>query len=168
MLLIGVDPGLTGAMACICTRRGLLSIADLPTEGNGLATGSMRRWLDAGCLLGMLTEWSAAYGFAEEDALAVVERPIPMPSLPAQTVGGQFDALGVIRTALVAKLGAAKLRIAEPRVWKKAFGLRTDKDESIACALRLYPEASRYLVRKKHHNRAEAVLLAHWLRREVE
>jgi crossover junction endodeoxyribonuclease RuvC len=47
-----------------------------------------------------------------------------------------------------------------PAVWKKAFSLGKDKEQSRLRAQQLFPAAD--LRRKRDHGRAEALLLAHW------
>jgi hypothetical protein len=163
VIIIGCDPGLTGAICAIDTQRGLLDCLDLPTCGNGQESGSMKRWLDAGALQELLADWSARFNFAGESVHAAIERPIPMPSLPAQTIASQFDTFGVIRTVL--ERHAQHVHFPNPRVWKKLFGLGPDKNAGRECCLRLYPESS--VKRVKDHNRAEAILIGHWLRLEV-
>jgi len=168
MLVIGVDPGLTGAMSLLDSQRGLLECEDLPTCGNGLETGKMLRWVDAAALQAILQQWSAKHDFARESVHAVIERPIPMPTLPAQTVASQFDTFGVIRALVTGKVAPDAMTVINPQVWKKMYGLKGGKEEkelSRACCLRLYPGAPVHRV--KDHNRAEAVLLAHWLLRSM-
>lgn len=165
MLVIGVDPGLTGAISLLCSERGLLECEDLPTCGNGQSTGKMLRWIDASALQSMLWDWSVRHGFAEQSVHACIERPIPMPTLPAQTVASQFDTFGVIRALVSGKVMPDGMTIINPRDWKKLFGLGTDKDASRATAKRLYPDAP--VTRVKDHNRAESILIGHWLLREV-
>lgn len=162
MLAIGCDPGLTGALALLDSDRGLLEVVDVPTCANGQTTGSMKRWVDVEALADQLRTWSRTHEFALHSVVAAVERPIPMPSLPAQTVASQFDTFGAIR-ALLRRY--ADVRHPDPQVWKKRFGFGRDKDEARACALRLYPGAP--LTRVKDHNRAESVLIGHWLLKEM-
>lgn len=164
MLIIGVDPGLTGAISLINTSNGwLLECADLPTEANGTESGSMRRWVSTKRLLALLSTWSQVHGFAQESVIAAIERPIPMPSLPAQTIASQFDCFGVVRALL--DVTCNEVRAVNPREWKKVFGLGSEKDQSRACALRLYPSAP--VTRVKDHNRAESILLGHFVRMEL-
>ncbi len=162
MLVIGCDPGLTGAISLIGHGR-LLECADLPTCGNGTASGSMKSWIDVPLLWNLLADWSARYDFARESVLGVIERPIPMPSLPAQTIASQFDTFGAVRAVMTGRLREPVVAV-NPTVWKKVFGLHTDKDGSRDVALRLYPSAP--VGRVKDHNRAESILIAHWLMRE--
>jgi len=167
MLILSSDPGLTGALSLLCSQRGLLECEDIPTCANGTASGSMRNWVDAEGLQRILTAWSSRHEFAQHSVRAAIERPIPMPRLPAQTVASQFDTFGVLRALIGMKVGPGGMHIVNPNEWKKKFGLKRDKDESIACALRLYPTAAGYLARKRDHNRAESVLIGHALLMEI-
>ncbi|MBP9149240.1 MAG: hypothetical protein KBG00_10710 [Rhodoferax sp.] len=167
MLVISCDPGLTGAITLLCSQRGLLECEDIPTCDNGQSTGSMKRWVDVDGLQGMLANWSIKHDFAGQAVEACIERPIPMPTLPAQTVASQFDTFGVIRAIVGGRVPMKAMTIVNPQIWKKRFGLKSDKDASIACALRLYPRAAKFLARKKDHNRSESILIGHWLMSEM-
>lgn len=165
MLIISSDPGLTGAITLLCSQSGLLECEDIPTCSNGTSTGSMKRWVDTDALSVILGNWSRLHSFATQSVHACIERPIPMPSLPAQTVASQFDTFGAIRALIGARV--PELTIVNPREWKKPFGLKSDKDASIACALRLYPSAAKWIYRKRDHNRAESALIGRWLQMEL-
>lgn len=158
MIVLGIDPGLTGAVAAICSRRGLLVVADLPTTETGLASGRWQRMIEPAALAKLLADWASAYDFRGWGCRAVIERPVAMPSLPASTLASQFDTFGAVR-ATVANLDPAPLLVG-PREWQKPFGLGADKPASRATAVRLYPAAP--ITRAKDHNRAEAILLAHY------
>lgn len=162
MIAIGIDPGLTGAMALICSRRGLLCVEDIPTCSNGIDTGSMKQWVDVDALAVILKNWSTAYDFAREKVHVAIERPIAMPRLPSQTIAAQFDTFGVLR-ALTMRLG--KMHCVNPRTWKSIYGLSDDKNAARDCATRCYSNAP--VSRVKDHNRAEAILIGHWLKREI-
>jgi hypothetical protein len=162
MIVIGIDPGLTGSICLIDSERGLLDSADIPTCDNGLATGSMKRWVDPHALEQVLREWSGKWGFASDSVHAAIERPIPMPSLPAQTIASQFDTFGVIRAVVMRH---AAVECVAPSIWKKIYGFGKDKAEARACCKRLYPGAA--VARVKDHNTAEAILIGHWLLRKL-
>ena len=163
MLIIGVDPGLTGAISLLCHERGLLQCMDLPVVANGLATGKMLRWIDADALQSLLSDWSKRFEFATESVHACIERPIPMPSMPSTTTASSFDSFGVIRALLYGKVAPGGLAMVNPREWKKFFGLSTDKDASRRVALSLYANAP--VARAKDHNRAESILIGHFAMR---
>lgn len=166
MIVIGIDPGLTGAMALLCNKRGLLAVADLPTCSNGLVSGFMKRWLDAAEFDRQLVEWRITHDLAYEHVTVCIERPVAMPShskirIPAQTTASQFDTLGVIRALCSLRFNA--MEFVAPTQWKKMYGLKggkESKNHSRGAALRLYDSAP--VARVKDHNRAEAVLIGHW------
>lgn len=167
MIYLGIDPGLTGAIAAICARRGYCGVADIPTAPNGQRNGSMRRHVDVAGLAAWYQGFRRVIGAAEEGGVVVcMERPIPMPSLPAQTIASQFDTLGALRGFFGGR--GAEVILVEPARWKRRYGLRSDKEASRECALRLYPRAADLLARKRDHNRAEAILLADWLLQECD
>lgn len=155
-IYLGVDPGLTGAIALLCSRRGMLDIADLPTCGNGQVTGHMKRWTDPDALRTQLGDWREQHDLRGEDMQFFIERPIAMPSLPAQTVASQFDTFGVLRACFK---GATMVN---PADWKRFYRITKDKAASLELARTLYPEAQPLLKRAKDHNRAEAALIAHY------
>lgn len=172
MIAIGVDPGLTGAIAAVCSQRGLIECDDLPVCPNGTASGAMRNWIDAQALDVLLQDWSSRHDFAREDVVGFIERPIAMPGrpggrgAPVQTIATQFDTFGVLRAMLQAHMrGRRPINVVDPKAWKALFGLKADKTEARDCCMRLYPSAPVTL--KKHHNRAEAILIAHWGKRTV-
>lgn len=51
-----------------------------------------------------------------------------------------------------------------PAAWKKALGLGTDKKDSISMAKKLFPGAAPLLARAKDHGKAEAILIAWYMR----
>lgn len=167
MIIIGIDPGLTGAITLLDSiGPRLLECADLPVQSNGLAGGSMRNWLDVTALRHLLREWAMRHGLGHHDVAVAIERPIPMPSLPAQTIASQFDTFGALR-GLFASPGYRTVLFPSPS-WKREFGLKGGKEskhESRDCARRLYPSAP--VTRAKDHNRAESILIAHWCIGEI-
>jgi hypothetical protein len=165
-LYIGIDPGLSGAIALV--GRGLLEVADLPVCESGQG-GSMDRHIDARGLATMVRVWSARHEFAMRSVCAFLERPIAnavRPGgrvAPAVTIAQQFEAFGAIRGVLAAML--IETHFVTPHRWKKLFGLKGGDDAKIEarrCAMRLYESATPQLSRVKDHNRAEAILIAHY------
>ncbi len=161
-LFIGCDPGLTGAISLLKPGNILLDCQDLPTCENGTASGSMKRWLDAEGFSDLLQAWADCHDFARESVHVFIERPIPMPSLPAQTIASQFDTFGVLRSLLERR---GVMHYVNPRDWKKAFGLGSEKGASRTVCQGLYRHAP--VARVKDHNRAESILIGHYGVREI-
>lgn len=167
MIVIGIDPGLTGACA-VLSHAGLLAVFDVPTmpiPGVG-PEASVQRKVDGLALRRRILEVCPA----DEPVAAVVEAVGVMPSErkqnAIQTQGSLMRTLGAIECALeTLRLPVA---YANTRTWKRFYGLigsnQSDtqrKAQALAKARALYP-ACQDIGRAKDHNRAEAILIAHW------
>ena len=87
-------------------------------------------------------------------------------SMPHQGVSSTFSfgrAVGVI--SAVCELTRYPVHLVTPQKWKKHFHLTADKNESLDMARYLWPEAKLKL--KKDINKAEALLIAEYLRHEL-
>jgi crossover junction endodeoxyribonuclease RuvC len=97
-----------------------------------------------------------------DDVEVVVET---VHSMPKQGVASSFK-FGVAyggAVALAERLNCV-WHMVTPQVWKKALKLDSDKNKSSALARELWPYAP--LFRKKDNGRAEALLMAYWLRKQ--
>jgi crossover junction endodeoxyribonuclease RuvC len=148
-MLIGVDPGLSGALA-IFDPDGSIQIHDMPTFFVGANT---RRRVDLGGLIGLLSPMGGG-------AIVGVEDNNPRPGNSAQATFGFALATGELR-GVVAALGNSILSV-RPQVWKKALAVPKGKDGSIMKCAELFPEAMYQIGR--NHNRADALLIAHYTR----
>ena len=152
MLTVGIDPGLTGAVAFL--RNGeYYSLFDIPTTLKG--TGSVKQEVEPGGLKRMFLERLEG----REDVAIALERVSAMPGQGSSSVFSFGDTYGCCRS--VASLTGYPLHLVTPATWKKHFGLGRDKEESRALATRLFPGAELHL--KKHADRSEALLMARWL-----
>jgi crossover junction endodeoxyribonuclease RuvC len=161
VLIIGIDPGVTGAIAAMTAAGALLAVEDLPAYVTG--TGTVKRQVSAAAFAALVRELRVRHGVDAE--LAVIER---VASRPGQGVSSTFSlghTAGVIEGVLGA-LGVPVVMVA-PASWKKAIGLPpgSAKDASAGLASRLFPAQAASWRRVKDHNRAEAALLAEWARR---
>ncbi|MDA8110245.1 MAG: crossover junction endodeoxyribonuclease [Betaproteobacteria bacterium] len=153
MLLIGVDPGLSGALAAL-DRNGLRGVADMPTMAAGKGTGKVKAQVNPAALAELLREWCDP----QDAVLAVLERVGAMPGQGVASVFSLGDSFGCLRGVLAAK--RIPVHVVAPGVWKKAYSLGSHKEQARARAIELYPQAS--LARKRDHGRAEAILLARY------
>ncbi len=152
MLTVGIDPGLTGAVAFL--RNGeYVALFDIPTTLKG--SGSVKQEVEPGGLKRMFLERLEG----REDVAIALERVSAMPGQGSSSVFSFGDTYGCCRS--VASLTGYPLYLVTPTTWKKHFGLGRDKEESRALATRLFPGAELHL--KKHADRSEALLMARWL-----
>ena len=156
MIVIGIDPGITGALAMVGTA-GLLRVDDMPTyEKPG--TTKVRREICGDGLSELLSKYM--WGYSLNEVVCVVEF---VSSNPGQGVASVFSlghSAGVIAGVLAAK--GVPTEYVTPARWKASMGLGNDKARSIAVAKALFPNSEPWLKRKKDHNRAEAIMLAHF------
>jgi crossover junction endodeoxyribonuclease RuvC len=157
MTIVGIDPGLLGALFFIDPARPSTGEAvDLPihvlTRG-----GKKKRELDIAGLIGILTSHRLEHVFLEQ-----------VGAMPGQGVSSVFAfgkcygaILGVIATRSV------PLTLVAPTVWKRALGVPKAKDGARARASQLLPEAASQWRLKKHDGRAEAALLALYGARQI-
>ena len=164
MIVLGIDPGNTGATAMLGHRGELLHLADLPTMVRAGSAAHVQRQINGAGLAEQLREWLEPY--AKNEVRFFLETPIAFPGLHSAAIGASFHAAGLIEGVVTGR-GYA-LELAQPHIWKKAIGLtgvkkesKTDKKERArALAIRCYPEAD--IHKKKDHNRAEALLIARY------
>jgi hypothetical protein len=152
VIYIGIDPGLTGAVAFLGDDSGP-RVEDIPTVVTG--AGTVKCEVDAHGLAALLGGWEPLV------RKAVLERTQSMPTQGVATMFSMGVSRGVIKGVL-GTLGIPYIEVA-PATWKKAYGLGADKEKARAIAIQRYPALAASLARVKDHNRAEAVLLADWL-----
>jgi len=149
MLIVGIDPGLTGALAFITDAGYLQNVWDIPTF-ELTRGGRKKRAIDELTLVSILTEASPAHAFLES-----------VHSMPKQGVASVFslgDTFGTIKGILSA-LGIPRTMV-EPTVWKKALQVPAAKDGARYRASELLPGGAECWPLVKHDGRAEAALIA--------
>ena len=149
MKILGVDPGLAGAMCVIDVSDDaapqLVAVLDLPIIGDGA-----KRRVDVRAIYDWVQTHRPQHAYLEHSS-----------ARPGQGVAGIFRyarACGCIET--VVALAKIPTTIIAPAKWKGFFGLAGgDKENDRLKALQLIPSAQ-WLARKKDHQRADAILLA--------
>ncbi|HYP79798.1 MAG TPA: hypothetical protein VEQ17_05890 [Steroidobacteraceae bacterium] len=159
---IGIDSGLTGAIACIDNKGNPLLLEDLPTiELNEL------KWIDGPQFFDQLrrARMEVAEFLAVPAAQCLVTIELTQTfgmsdKASAKTVNGMGRTLGSMLS--VVQIAEMPLQIVTPQSWKKALKLGKDKNESLFRARALLPGFADLLKRVKDHNRGEAALLAYY------
>lgn len=141
MIVVGIDPGKTGAIALL-DDGAVVAIIDMPEDSSTLAH----------VLEPLPTR-----------ATYVIEKVNAMPrggvKMGAQSMYNFGFGCGVIEGVLAAQHRA--LCYVTPQTWKRRAGLIGEpKESSLMLARELHPEARAWLTLKKHHGRAEAILIA--------
>jgi crossover junction endodeoxyribonuclease RuvC len=145
---VGIDPGITGAIAILNDELRCISIVDMPIMPLGLK----RQQVNPAGLHSILD-----FAPSPMDVTIYLEQ---VASMPHQGVGSMFNfgmSYGMIQGICAAM--SLSLILVRPATWKKAASLiGKPKDAARTLAQQLYPEVDLSL--KKHIGRADALLIA--------
>lgn len=145
-IILGIDPGLDGAVAVMNEAGELLRIEDMPTLEDG-AKG--RRALNAPLLAAIIYSTHASRAYCE------LVGPRPTDGSAAG-----FGSRGIIEGVLAAA-GVPLVMIAPP-VWKRGAGIapgKENKDSARSVAIARWPSQAELFARKRDCDRAEAALI---------
>jgi crossover junction endodeoxyribonuclease RuvC len=141
--ILGIDPGLSGALAFIFQDEPhRVAIEDMPVANGDVC---------APLLSSIIKNYAPSY--------AVIEF---VASMPGQGVASTFK-FGKSYGQAIGVLGAhgVPLHYVTPSKWKSRFNLlKTEKEAARNKALQLFPACAATFARKKDHNRADAALIA--------
>lgn len=156
MHILGIDPGLDGALALYDHARGTLDVRDMPTVTVPKSGGSgKRREIDVFALAVVLDEWSVLR------LRAFIEQVGPTPQMgvtSAFSFGGSFWA---VRMACAAHFIPTEL--VGPQRWKRDLNVKGGADKTDAVRARastLLPQHCHFWTRAMDDGRAEASLIA--------
>jgi crossover junction endodeoxyribonuclease RuvC len=141
---LAFDPGLNGAWAALGFNGEFMGADELPRFDNSL---------NAKQIADLLWSW--------QPQTIVIEK---VASRPGQGVASmfKFGAAYGICIGVASGLGAAVVFVTPGR-WKAHFRLlNKPKDASRELAILTYPDAATFLKLKKHHGRADALLMARY------
>ena len=151
MNVIGIDPGLNGAVAII--HDGVMSeVVDLPTVPVRYGKKT-RDELSAALFHELLLGWGRA-------DIIVIEQVQSSPQMGATSAFRFGEGYGTIR-AIASTRGSPVLYV-RPQEWKKFYGLGRDKAASRSVAIDRFPDHAKLFARAKDEGRAEAALIALW------
>jgi crossover junction endodeoxyribonuclease RuvC len=150
MLIFGFDPGKNGAWGAINSNGKFHFCGDMLFDDERFLSEKM--WEEI-CI--------ARDG---QDCQVVVEQVHSMPRDGVRQAFAFGTAYGIV--IAIAQRLHCPFHFVSPQRWKRDMELTSDKEDCRMKAISLFPEGYEHLSKKKHHNRAEALLLAEWLRRQ--
>lgn len=156
-MIIGIDPGMSGAI-CLLTADGKIDkIYDMPVFDLG-GKGKVRRMVNAD----KVAEWLDCFR-GRENVKAFIEKA---QSMKGQGVASMFG-YGVSYGMLLGILAACQIprTPVTPQAWKKVMmqGLdKSSKDAARSKATQLWPDKADLFERAKDEHRAEAALIAYF------
>ena len=153
MLIIGIDPGISGAI-CFFEDGEVKEIIDMPVMAEGKKN---KRQINGPQTYNEILK--RINRFQKKDVIVVIEQVSAMPGQGVTSMFNFGQSFGVLKGICSAM--QLSMFFIRPAKWKKYFGLiKTEKDASRTKVIEIFPYISSELSRKKDSNKAEAVLIA--------
>ena len=148
-MILGIDPGASGALAWLDDDGHLVDVADMPTMTITVGKAAKRE-IDCHALADLIVRRKVDHVW--------IEKVHAMPGNGATSMFAFGRAFGHCEMAVIA-LGRP-LSYVTPQAWAKSTGTGKGKDASRLRACQLWPESSHLFARVKDDGRAEAALIA--------
>lgn len=158
MIVIGIDPGLSGALCVLDSPYGadvdLFTVVDLPVDEVKVGA-KIKRKLSAQLLRDMVE--SVTKG---DYARIFIEQVAAMPGQGVTSMFGFGRTFGVIEGVCAGLL--LPVSYVQPKAWQKHCAVRGGKDGSRARACEIFPQHAHLFSRVKDDGRADAALIAYY------
>ena len=151
MIIIGIDPGLSGGIAVLDNNK-VLELFDMPVMAEGKKN---KKQLNSALLAKLIKESTSN----TSESAVIVEQ---VNAMPGQGVTSMFN-FGQTFGAIKGICATLELPIffVRPSKWKKHFELiNSSKDASRTKAIEMYPHLAEKLSKKKDVNKSDAILIA--------
>ena len=153
MLIIGIDPGISGAI-CFFEKGEVKDVIDMPTMAEGKKN---KRQINSSQIFNEISSRIQNYNL--KDIRVVVEHVSAMPGQGVTSMFNFGQSFGVIK-GICASMQLSIVFV-RPAKWKKHFNLiNSQKDASRTKVIEMFPKISSILSKKKDANKADAILIA--------
>ena len=153
MLIIGIDPGISGAI-CFFEKGEVKHIMDMPTMSEGKKN---KKQINGRQIFHEIS--SRIENYSKEEICVVVEQVSAMPGQGVTSMFNFGQSFGILKGICSAM--HLPVYYVRPAKWKKYFNLiNSEKDASRTRAIEIFPYFSAQLSKKKDNNKADAILIA--------
>ena len=153
MLIIGIDPGISGSI-CFFEDGKILDIVEMPTMAEGKKN---KRQVNGSQIYNEISK--RVKNFDKQNIRVIIEQ---VSAMPGQGVTSMFyfgQSYGILKGICSAM--QLPMYFVRPAKWKKYFNLiNSEKDASRTKAIEIFPYFSSNLAKKKDSNKADAILIA--------
>jgi crossover junction endodeoxyribonuclease RuvC len=153
MLIIGIDPGISGSI-CFLDNGKILEVIEMPVMTDGKKN---KKQVNGSQVYNEITKRIKQI---EKNQIRVVIEHVS--AMPGQGVTSMFNfgqSFGILKGICTAM--QLPMYFVRPTKWKKYFNLlNSEKDASRTRAIEIFPYFSSQLSRKKDSNKADAILIA--------
>ena len=153
MLIIGIDPGITGAI-CFFENGEVRDIVEMPSMAEGKKN---KRQINGPQIYNEISR--RIEGLQKKNIAVIIEQVSAMPGQGVTSMFNFGQSFGVIKGICSAM--QLPIYFVRPAKWKKYFNLiNSEKDASRTRAIEIFPYFSAQLSKKKDINKADAILIA--------
>tara|TARA_B100000029_G_scaffold379542_1_gene374367 strand:- start:715 stop:1209 length:495 start_codon:yes stop_codon:yes gene_type:complete len=153
MLIIGIDPGISGSI-CFFEDGKIIDIIEMPNMAEGKKN---KRQVNGAQIYNEIS--SRIKKINKDEVKVVIEQVSAMPGQGVTSMFNFGQSFGVLKGICSAM--QLPVYFVRPAKWKKYFNLiNSEKDASRTKAIQIFPYISSKLSRKKDANKADAILLA--------
>tara|TARA_B100001121_G_scaffold203761_2_gene178307 strand:- start:217 stop:711 length:495 start_codon:yes stop_codon:yes gene_type:complete len=153
MLIIGIDPGISGSI-CFFEDGKILEVIEMPTMTEGKKNKKQVNGVQ------IYNEFSKRINnTGNQDIRVIIEQVSAMPGQGVTSMFNFGQSFGIIKGVCAAM--QLPMFFVRPAKWKKYFSLiNSQKDASRTRAIEIFPYFSTQLSKKKDSNKADAILIA--------
>ncbi len=153
MLIIGIDPGISGSI-CFFENGRILEVVEMPTMTDGKKN---KRQVNGSQIYNEISK--KINNNEKDDVRVVIEQVAAMPGQGVTSMFNFGQSFGILKGICSAM--QLPMYFVRPAKWKKYFGLiNSEKDASRTRAIEMFPYFSSQLSKKKDTNKADAILIA--------
>ena len=153
MLIIGVDPGLSGSI-CFFENGKILDVIEMPTMTEGKKN---KKQVNGAQIYNEIYERISKID--KKNVRVIIEQVSAMPGQGVTSMFNFGQSFGILKGICSAM--QLSMFFVRPTKWKKYFNLiNSEKDASRTRAIEIFPYFSTQLSRKKDSNKADAILIA--------
>ena len=153
MLIIGIDPGISGSI-CFFENGKILDVVEMPTMTEGKKN---KRQVNGSQVYNEISK--RIKQIDKKDIKVIIEQVSAMPGQGVTSMFNFGQSFGILKGMCSAM--QLPMYFVRPAKWKKYFNLiNSEKDASRTKAIEVFPYFSSQLSRKKDSNKADAILIA--------
>ena len=153
MLIIGIDPGVSGSI-CFLKDGKILDVIEMPVMNEGKKN---KKQVNGAQIYNEITK--KINSNPETKTRVVIEHVTAMPGQGVTSMFNFGQSFGILKGVCSAM--RLPMFFVRPAKWKKYYNLiNSEKDASRTRAIEIFPNFSSQLSKKKDSNKADAILIA--------
>ena len=153
MLIIGIDPGISGSI-CFFENGKIIDVIEMPTMTEGKKN---KKQVNGSQIYNEIS--NRINGSQNKDIRVIVEQVSAMPGQGVTSMFNFGQSFGILKGICSAM--QLPIFFVRPAKWKKYYNLiNSEKDASRTRAIEIFPYFSQKLSKKKDANKADAILIA--------